>query len=138
MNYKNITSKICRLGLEKLSKDYTYNMAEISDDQWKSLAKSIILGNEKMLEDQMKAIQTAFLKVKFLEGRTDKSAIANILLNYTKADNELVEISKKFDVDGIVDEENEFLDDEWSEIAYRALNFPYKNSCVDAGKPVED
>ena len=138
MSYKINTSKICRMDLEKIDKNYKYDMSRISDAQWKSLAISIIIRNEDSLEDEIAAIQTAFLKVKFSEGKTNNSAIANVNIKYVGKNDEIKEITKQFDVDGIIGEDNEFIDEMWSEMVYSALNFPYKNSCSDSLKSSQD
>ena len=140
MSYKINTSKICRMDLEKIDKNYKYDMSRISDAQWKSLAISIIISNEKTseLQEQITAIQTAFLRVKFSEGKTNNSAIANVNIKYVGKNDEIKEITKQFDVDGIIGEDNEFIDEIWSEMVYSALNFPYQNSCSESLKSGQD
>ena len=127
MNYRIKTYKINRIDLEKINTTYNYDIAQISDEQWLKLATAITIQQETGLKEQIYAIQTAILKVKFSESKTDNSAVANVNIQYARENNELVEVTKKFDVDGMIGEENELIEDLWSEIVFSALNYANKN-----------
>lgn len=115
--------KICRTDLAKINKKYVFNMEDVEDEQWLSLATAIIFVQEKTVQEKELALKTAFLKVNFTEGQTSDCALANVNLQYIKTNDELAVVNKVFDINGLVGEENQFVDDMWADIAYNSLNY---------------